>query len=271
MSLLQADEPPAFERVNENGSSPFVLLCDHASRRMPRALGTLGLSADDLASHIAWDIGAAEVARALSQELDAPLVLSGYSRLAIDCNRPLAVPGSIPEVTCEIPVPGNAGIDDEARRFRQDSLFWPYHRALEALFTARDAAQRESVVISLHSFTPASLFGKPRPWHIGVTYGRDRRFAGALFERLANEPSVLVGDNEPYRVTAGSDYGIPHYAERASRLGVLIEMRQDEVGTPSGVEKMVSLLARTLPSALSSLAREGRVVEAPPITGGDES
>lgn len=269
--MLQADEPAAFERVNENGSSPFVLLCDHASKRMPRALGTLGLSADDLASHIAWDIGAAAVARALSAKLDAALVLSGYSRLAIDCNRPPTVPASIPAVSCEIPVPGNVGIDDEARRARQESLFWPYHRALTALFAARDAAQRESVVISVHSFTPASLFGKPRPWHFGVMYGRDRRFASALFERLANEPSLLVGDNEPYRVTDGSDYGIPFYAERANRLGVLIEMRQDEVGTPSGVEKMVALLSRALPDALSSLARDGRVVEAPSITGGDEA
>jgi predicted N-formylglutamate amidohydrolase len=92
-SLLLVDEPPAFECVNESGASPFVLLCDHASRRMPRALGTLGLSDDHLASHIAWDIGAADVARALSKKLDAPLVLSGYSRLAIDCNRPLSVPG----------------------------------------------------------------------------------------------------------------------------------------------------------------------------------
>lgn len=271
MALLQDDEPPAFELVNEHGSSPFVLLCDHASRRMPRALGTLGLSAELLASHIAWDIGAADVARSLSRALDAPLVLSGYSRLAIDCNRPFSVAGSMPEVTCEIPVPGNAALGDEARSARQEALFWPYHRALESLFAARDAARRESVVISVHSFTPASLFGKPRPWHIGVMYGRDRRFAGALFEVLANEPSVLVGDNEPYRVTDGSDYGIPVYAERAGRLGVLIEMRQDEVGTPSGVEKMAALLARALPDALSSLAREGRVVEAPPNAGGDES
>jgi predicted N-formylglutamate amidohydrolase len=271
MALLHHEEPPAFELVTENGGSPFVLLCDHASKRMPRALGTLGLSEELLASHIAWDIGAADVARALSQQLDAPLVLSGYSRLAIDCNRPFSVPGSMPEVTCEIPVPGNVALDDEARRARQDDLFWPYHRALEALFAARDAAGRESIVISMHSFTPASLFGKPRPWHIGVMYGRDRRFAGALFDVLANEPSVLVGDNEPYRVTDGSDYGIPVYAERANRLGVLIEMRQDEVATASGVEKMAALLSRALPGALSSLAREGRVVEAPPSTGGDES
>lgn len=271
MSLLLADEPPAFECVNEEGSSPFVLLCDHASRRMPRALGTLGLSDDHLSSHIAWDIGAADVARALSQKLDAALVLSGYSRLAIDCNRPLAVAGSVPEVTCEVPVPGNVALDDAARRARQESLFWPYHRRLEALFAARDARARESVVISVHSFTPASLFGKPRPWHIGVMYGRDRRFAEALFEVLADEPSVLVGDNEPYRVTDGSDYGIPFYAERANRLGVLIEMRQDEVATPSGVEKMVALLLRALPRALSSLPREGRVVEAPSIVEGDKS
>ena len=235
---------------------------------MPRALGSLGLTEADLASHIAWDIGAAEAARALSARLDAPLVLSGYSRLAIDCNRPLTVPGSVPEVTCEIAVPGNAEIDDIARVARQEALFWPYHRAAEALLRARDEAGKPSVVISLHSFTPASLFGKPRPWQLGVMYGRDRRLAAALLEVLRNEQSLEVGDNEPYRVTDGSDYGIPNHVEKRGRLGVLIELRQDEVGTASGIEKMVALLARALPDALSSLAREGRVVEAPSIAGG---
>jgi predicted N-formylglutamate amidohydrolase len=137
-------------------------------------------------------------------------------------------------VTCEIPVPGNAALDEAARTARQESLFWPYHRALEGLFTARDVRERGSVVISVHSFTPASLFGKPRPWHVGVMYGRDRRFAAALFEVLADEPSVLVGDNEPYRVTE-PDYGIP-FTPAAEPAWVLIEMHQDEVGTV-GVER----------------------------------
>jgi predicted N-formylglutamate amidohydrolase len=254
MAFLENDEPPAFEVVNARGASPFVLLCDHASKRMPRALGTLGLGAEDLASHIAWDIGAADAGRALSQKLDAPLVLSGYSRLAIDCNRPLTVPGSIPEVTCEVAVPGNVGLDEASRVARREALFWPYHHAIEALLRTRDDAGRQSVVVSLHSFTPASLFGKGRPWHLGVMYGRDRRLAAALFQVLGGDPALEVGDNEPYRVTDASDYGIPHYAERPGRLGVLIELRQDEVGTASGVEKMVALLARALPDALSSIS-----------------
>ena len=97
MPLLALDEPPAFEVVNPDGVSRFLLLCDHASLRMPRALGTLGLPDDALRSHIAWDIGAADVAKRLSELLDAPLVLSGYSRLAIDCNRPPGTAPSIPE------------------------------------------------------------------------------------------------------------------------------------------------------------------------------
>ena len=88
-SLIEADEPPALEVVNPDGRGRALLVCDHASARMPRRLGTLGVRDADILRHVAWDIGAAAVARRLSELLDAPLLLSGYSRLVIDCNRPL--------------------------------------------------------------------------------------------------------------------------------------------------------------------------------------
>jgi predicted N-formylglutamate amidohydrolase len=97
LALLGSDEPPPVELVNDGGRSSAVLVCDHASNRVPQQLGTLGLDAAQLADHIGWDPGAAEVARRLSTLLDAPLVLSGYSRLVIDCNRPLRSTGSIAE------------------------------------------------------------------------------------------------------------------------------------------------------------------------------
>ncbi len=249
MSLLAADEPAPFEVVRAEGASPFVLLCDHASRRMPRALGDLGLDEDALASHIAWDLGIAEVARALSARLDASLVLSGYSRLAIDCNRPLHVESSIPAVTCDVRVPGNEGLGEAARSARQEALFWPYHRTIEGLLAARDERRATSVIISLHSFTPA-LYGTSRPWHIGVMYGRDRRLAERFFAALAREPALVVGDNEPYRVTDGSDYGVPTYAERHGRLGALIEIRQDLIADASGIEAWAARLEAVLRAAV---------------------
>lgn len=249
MSLLAADEPAPFEVVRAEGASPFVLLCDHASRRMPRTLGDLGLDEDALASHIAWDLGIAEVARALSTRLDASLVLSGYSRLAIDCNRPLHVESSIPATTCDVRVPGNEGLDVAARSARQEALFWPYHRAIEGLLEARDERRAVSVIISLHSFTP-SLYGTSRPWHMGVMYGRDRRLAERFFASLAREPALVVGDNEPYRVTDGSDYGVPNYAERHGRLGALIEIRQDLIADASGIEAWAARLEAVLRAAV---------------------
>jgi predicted N-formylglutamate amidohydrolase len=232
-SILAPDEPPPFEVVRPEGRSRTFLLCDHASPRLPRALGDLGVSEAERFTHIGWDIGAAEVARELSRRLDAPLVLSGYSRLAIDCNRPPGVASSIPEVTCGIPVPGNVALDPEDRSAREEALFWPYHRAAAGLFAARDAAGVRSVVLSIHSFTP-SLHGKDRPWHVGVLYGRDRRVADRLLAALAGMGDLVVGDNQPYWISDNTDYGIPVYGERAGRPSVMIEIRQDLIGTREG-------------------------------------
>jgi predicted N-formylglutamate amidohydrolase len=244
-ALLDPSEPPAFEVVNREGSSAFFLLCDHASKRMPRALGTLGLGPEELEAHIAWDIGAAALATKLSSELDAPLVKSGYSRLAIDNNRPLHVPSSIPRVTCGIVVPGNEGLSDEECARRQEELFWPYHRAIAAALAEREERGKRSVIVSLHSFTP-SLYGKDRPWHMGVMYGRDRRLADLFLDELRRDVSLVVGENEPYIVNDETDYGVPTYAEKPGRLGVLLEIRQDTISAPSGVEETGARLAAVM-------------------------
>ncbi|NUP13650.1 MAG: N-formylglutamate amidohydrolase [Polyangiaceae bacterium] len=256
MPLLLPDEPAPFEVVNPRGTSPFFILCDHASNRLPRAVGDLGLAPHRLEEHIAWDIGALELSRLLSRELDAPLVAANYSRLVIDNNRPLEASTSIPAVTCEIEVPGNASLDDAAKRARADEIFLPYHRTIERMLAERSSP---SAILSMHSFTP-SLYGKDRPWHIGVMYGRDRRLASLLLETLSTNPDLVLGDNEPYRVTDGSDYGIPVHAERANRLGVLVEVRQDLIATASGVESM----GRVLSGALEQIARALGSHVAPP-------
>lgn len=249
MHLLSDDEPPAFERVNPSGKSRILLTCDHASNRLPRALGTLGMSADQRLSHVAWDPGAAEVARGLSAALDAPLVLSGYSRLAIDANRPPGTAASIPEVTCDVAVPGNQGLSEQERQAREAELFWPYHRAIESLLEERAAF--DNVIVAVHSFTPEPLYGNERPWPIGLLYGRNRRLTHELLAELAAVGHDVVGDNQPYQVTEDSDYGIPQYGDRPGRLSVLVELRQDVVGNADGVEAMVALLARCLPVAIA--------------------
>jgi predicted N-formylglutamate amidohydrolase len=240
MPLLFHDEPPPCEIVNPHGTSGLFLLCDHASYLLPRALGTLGLSPEQIREHIGWDIGAAQVARHLSRRLDARLVLSGYSRLAIDCNRPLHVPSSIPTVTAGIPVPGNVGLSDDQRIDRQEALFWPYHHAIMSLLADRTPR----ALISVHSFTP-SFPGQERPWPVSVVYGKDRHLAGLFYDQLrVDDPSLLVGDNEPYQVTPETDYGIPTYGEQKGIPALLLEIRQDGIASQEGALAWADRIAR---------------------------
>jgi predicted N-formylglutamate amidohydrolase len=241
LPLLAPDEPPAFELVNAQGRSNAVLVCDHASNRIPQRLGNLGLDTAQLASHIAWDPGAAEVARLLAAQLDAPLVLSGYSRLVIDCNRPLHNAESIAAQSAGIPVPGNRDLSRQQRQRRIDTLFRPYHDAIERLFAGR--AQRPSLLLSVHSFTPIWQ-GQPRPWDIGISFWRERRFAALLLDALAGDEAISVGDNQPYPIEDDIDYTIPVHGDAHAVPSVMLEIRQDGIDTEFGVATWATRLAR---------------------------
>jgi predicted N-formylglutamate amidohydrolase len=226
-TLLQPGEPPAFEVVNPDGKSAAFLICDHASNRIPRKLGTLGLSEAERADHIAWDPGAANMARRLSELLDAPLVLSGYSRLVIDCNRPLDSTQLTAPVSGGVTVPGNAAVSAGDRAARIAELHRPYHDTIEAMLEARGG--RPTLLLSIHSFTP-ELDDGPRPWRIAIAYGSDDRLARLLIPAL-REDGTVVGDNQPYSVAAWSDYSIPVHGERHGIPHVLVETRQDGIRT----------------------------------------
>jgi predicted N-formylglutamate amidohydrolase len=242
--FLAPDEPPAVEIVNEMGPSRYVLLCEHASNRLPRRVGSLGLGPADLERHIAWDIGAAALARALSRRLDAPLFLAGYSRLAIDCNRPLWSPTSIVELSEDTRIPGNMGISEAERRARALALFEPFRGAVARHLDGRRAGARDAAVVGVHSFTPRFL-GVARPWQAGVLYGEARAFAAVLMERLRREVPA-VGDNEPYRVKADSDYTVPVHGDARGVPAVLIEVRQDLLLDEAGISTWADRLARAL-------------------------
>ncbi len=239
--LLDPGDPPPYELVNPAGSACALLVCDHASNRIPRRLGSLGLAPHELAQHIAWDPGAAGVARGLAARLDAPLLLGGYSRLVIDLNRPLVSPESIAEQSARIAVPGNRGLNREARAQRVTELFEPYHRALAALLDER--MEQLPLLISIHSFTP-ELHGEPRPWHAGVAYGRDPRLAHRLFRALGLDGDLTLGLNQPYGVDDEHDYTLPSHGESRGILHVMIEMRQDCIALPAGVDAWSERLAR---------------------------
>ena len=244
--LLAPGEPFPVAEYNTAGRSPFLLVCDHAGRRIPRALGDLGVGEADLKRHIAWDIGIAGVGRRLSEQLDAHLIMQIYSRLVIDCNRPPGSPSSMAPVSEATVIPGNENLslEDAAKRVRE--IFVPYHQAIERHLDARKS--RQTFLISLHSFTPVYA-GMPRPWQAGVLYNRVSTMAHALRDLLAAPGDLVVGDNEPYSVTDDTDYTIPVHGERRGLAHVAIEIRQDLIDDEAGQEYWANRLAAVLPKA----------------------
>jgi predicted N-formylglutamate amidohydrolase len=247
--LLAADEPPPFSVEREQGISPFVLICDHAGRRIPRALGTLGVAEADLSRHIAWDIGARGVASRLAAKLDAVLIAQTYSRLVIDCNRPPGAPTSIPTRSESTDIPGNRNLAPADAGARAREIFAPYHQRITQELDRRRALARPTVLISMHSFTPV-FHGVARPWHIGMLYNREARLARALLALIRAEGRWTVGDNEPYAVGDGTDYAIPVHGEQRGLPHVEIEVRQDLITDEAGQSAWASYLAGWLQRAL---------------------
>lgn len=242
-NLIGPGDPPAFELVNKDGAASMLLVCDHASRAIPAAMGTLGLNQEALDRHIAWDIGAAGLTRHLSDRLDAAAVLAGYSRLLIDVNRQDGHPASIPEVSDEIVIPSNRALSETEQRRRVDSFFRPYHSAIADGLAHLWRRGPAPAMFSVHTFTP-SLAGEDRYWHIGVLWNRDPRLAAPLMEKLKRVEggSLHVGDNEPY---SGREiaYTIDMHGGAAGLPNCAVEIRQDLVESPDGVKRWAAILA----------------------------
>ena len=246
--LLAADEPPPFIEVGRQGRSNFVIVVDHASRRIPHRLADLGLPASELQRHIAWDIGALAVARKMAAALDAPLVAQNYSRLVIDCNRDPKVAGSIPRLSESIEIPGNIGLSDAEVAARRAEIFDPYHDQVRALLDERLAAARPTILVAQHSMTDIYK-GVRRDMHAAVLYNRDRRFAGLVLDMLRREGDLVVADNEPYFVSDDTDYTIPRHGEARGLPHVEIEIRQDLVSDDAGQARWARRIARALQDA----------------------
>jgi predicted N-formylglutamate amidohydrolase len=238
--VLSPDDPPPVEVFNPDAAASLLLVCDHAGRHVPRRLGRLGLDDAAFERHIAWDIGAAIVARRLSLELKAPLVLSAYSRLVVDTNRRRGDPTAIPEESDGTPVPGNRGLSEAHRAARFAALHAPYHAAIVARLAAIRQRGGVPVIISIHSFTP-SFKGFERPWQIGILWNRDDRIARPLMAGLA-ACGVVVGDNQPYSGQDRHGYTMPQHAEESGLPHALIEIRQDLIETKAGAEAWAATL-----------------------------
>jgi len=253
--LIRPDEPDPVTLANEAGNSVFFLTCDHAGRALPRRLGTLGLPEHETLRHIAWDIGIGEVGRRLSLVLDAAVIRQTYSRLVIDCNRDPNVASSIPEISESTAIPGNRDLGEADRAARVEAIFRPYHDAITAALDRRAAEGRDSVLVALHSFTPV-FKGEARPWHVAVLFNRDSRLAHPLAELLRADGDLVVGENEPYRVTDLTDYTVPVHGERRGLPHVEIEIRQDLIIEPAGQQEWADRLARLLPAAYARFSRQ---------------
>jgi predicted N-formylglutamate amidohydrolase len=246
---MESEAQKAVLVTNARGASPFVILCDHASNRIPERYGDLGLTATERVSHIAWDPGALAVSRALSSLLDAPLVESTVSRLIIDCNRATDAPNLIWTLSERTRIPANENLSEDERAFRIANYHRPYHGAIDMLLEARRHAGKETVVVCLHSFTPVFL-GVARPWPIGLIHGRDERFTRNLQTALADEePDMNIGWNEPYAALNGVTLTLEKHGDGRGLDATMIEIRNNEILSPQGVERWAELLARCLERA----------------------
>jgi predicted N-formylglutamate amidohydrolase len=211
-------------------------------------LNDLGLPAAELQRHIAWDIGALEVARQVAAALDAALVAQNYSRLVIDCNRDPKVPTSIPRMSESTEIPGNLQLSAADIAARRTEIFEPYHQRIRALLDERAAAGRPTILVAQHSMT-SIYHGVRREMHAAVLYNRDRRFAGLVLDRLRSEAGLNIGDNQPYFVSDETDYTIPRHGEARGLPHVEIELRQDLVGDAAGQAEWARRMARVLHDA----------------------
>lgn len=239
------------EVLNPSGRGGVVILCEHASKVIPPDMDNLGLSGDDLTRHIAWDIGAEAVTRALSQMMDVPAVIHTVSRLVIDCNREPDHPTLVPTSSDGSDIPGNQNLSKAEIDRRRDQYYTPFHAAADQVIQDQLAAGVTPLVIGMHSFTPVmgADSQSERPWQIGFLWNKDHRLAQALIGALQRETTLTIGDNQPYSgkdlyytmQAHGADHGLPQ---------TTVEIRQDLLATPDQAQQWAALLADALDGLL---------------------
>jgi predicted N-formylglutamate amidohydrolase len=250
-SLIGPGDPPPCTVINEQGQGKVLLVGDHASNAMPKVLGNLGLDENALEQHIAHDIGTRKLVHHLSQHLDAPAVLAGYSRLVIDLNRSLEDESLMPEISDNTFIPGNQNMSAEHRNQRIHSFYTPYRKAIDGMLHGFRENGIVPAFIAIHSFTP-QMAGFARPWHVGILWDKDPRIPLPLMNNLRAHPEGFnIGDNEPYSGKHPADYTIDHHAEAAGIPHVSIEIRQDLVDTEAGAERWATILDDALRDILA--------------------
>lgn len=235
--------------LNPGGAAPLVLVCEHASNRIPAEYGDLGLAPELFASHIAWDPGAAEVTERLAALLDAPAVLGTVSRLVFDCNRPPEAPDAIPVLSEVHRVPGNETLAPGARARRIATVHDPFRDLLAAIIAGRP---RRPALVTIHSFTPV-FRGTPRPVELGILHDSDARLADAMLETAAARMGMRTARNEPYGPADGVTHTLKVHGIRNGLANVMIEIRNDLIATPGDARAVADRLAGVLADALAAV------------------
>jgi predicted N-formylglutamate amidohydrolase len=237
---------------NPEGRSSILLICEHASNRLPARYGTLGLGPAELESHIAWDPGALGVAKELSRLLDAPLIHAAVSRLVLDLNRDPKAPDSITSMSERTVVPGNLDLDPEERARRVRDVYDSFHGAVDAFADGRKSAGQAQAVVSIHSFTPVYR-GVPRPWQVGLIFDRDERFARSVESGLRQDAELSVGMNQPYSPADRVFHTLDRHAARRGLAPLMIEIRNDLIRTEDGQTSWAKRLAPLLREGVRTL------------------
>lgn len=239
------NEIPPFEVINANGSSALLIACDHADNLIPDSLSGLGMKPAYLEQHIAYDIGARQVAMRLADFFDAPLLLARYSRLVVDLNRHLHDPSLIAECSDGIDIPGNLNLTNEMQARRINNYFHPYHNQYQVMVNNLVAKHNRPIILALHSFTPV-MNGVHRPWEMGVLWNHDEVLAKQLIASLSKVTRFNIGDNKPYHATDPQGYAQTiHSHERGVEL-VLLEIRQDLIADSDGQIKISDLVCQAV-------------------------
>ncbi len=231
----------SYEILPGRADAGVVVICDHALNRLPEGYGTLGLPAAEFERHIAYDIGAFEVARQISDRLGAPGIGARFSRLLIDVNRGLDDPTLIMRLSDGAVVPGNRHIDEAERDKRVREYYAPYHLALDNLIDLGIEAGKPPVLLSVHSFTQ-HWKGVPRPWDAAILWDRDYRYSVPLLEALRADKNIVVGENEPYTGKLAGDCMWLHGTRRGI-AHTIVEVRQDLISDAKGQSQWAKRIA----------------------------
>ena len=250
--LTEADGSPVAVE-NPDAPGPVLLVCEHASRRLPEGFGSLGLSVEALESHIAWDPGALAVSERLAKSLDATLIYQRFSRLVYDCNRPPEAEAAMPAVSEVFEIPGNRAISAAERQARTEALYLPFRDRLSAFIKARKADGRPPVLVTMHSFTPI-YHGRRRDVEIGILHDADTRLADAMLTAAGStDAPYAVRRNEPYGPADGVTHTLIEHGLKNGLLNVMIEIRNDLVSDEIGQKVMADYLTELLGESLSVL------------------